>query len=341
MTVLPASTRRQIAAEFQTPDSARRWMCGINGPHRLEVPQPRRLGFRHRGTSLGDVSIGIIEYSTPVHIGIADLTHSYSISLPLRGTQHFELRGDAFGSDTTVAAIISPSQSLRLNMDESCRKRLVRLSRQAVEDKLSRLLGRQLPHPVVFDPRMPLSGTLREWWRMVENLQEMLDAEGSLCDLPEVWSNFESSLVTSLLYSQPHNYSSELLDRQYGRPAYLARLDAWIRDALERPLNLADLERAAGVSRERLYRDFHAHFGVSPVAYVRQRRFDHARQRLEHAAPGESVSSIAMDCGFQQLGRFSQEYKARFGELPSQTLRHAAPPTPPPAPALIPGANPW
>lgn len=316
-------TRQQIAAEFQSPESACRWMCSINGPHRLVVPQPRELSFRHRGTSLTNVSIGIIEYATPVQIDIADLAHSYSISLPLRGAQCFELQGDAFGSDTAMAAIISPSQPLHLRMDEDCQKRLVRLSRQAIEHKLAQLLRRDLTRPVIFDPRMPLSGRVQEWWRMVANLQEMLEVEGSLCDLPEVWSNFENSLITSLLYTQHHNYSNELLDRQQGRPAYLARLEALFRESLDRSLSLIDLERATGVSRERLYRDFHTHYGVSPIAHFRQLRFEHVRQRLERAAPGENVSSIAMDCGFQQLGRFSQEYKVRFGELPSRTLQRA------------------
>ncbi|MFY0989797.1 AraC family transcriptional regulator [Halomonas sp. C05BenzN] len=314
-------TRQQIAAEFHQPDSACRWMCQINGPHRLEVPQPRQLSFRHQGTSLGDVSIGTIEYATRVNIGIADLTHSYSISLPLQGAQSIEFQGDAFDSDGAVGAIISPSQPLRLSMDEQCQKRLVRLSRQALEQKLSQLLCRRLSRPVIFDPRMPLSGTVKEWWRMVANLQEMLDAEGSLCDLPGVWGNFESSLITSLLYTQPHNYSNELLDRQQGRPAYLSDLEALLHESLDRPLGLADLERAAGVSRERLYRDFHTHYGVSPIAHFRQLRFNFVRRRLERAVPGESVSSIAMDCGFHQLGRFSKEYKVRFGELPSETLK--------------------
>lgn len=316
---LPLS-RQQIAAEFHHPDSACRWMCQINGPHRLEVPKPRWLSFRHQGTRLGNVAIGTIEYATPVSIRIADLTHSYSISLPLNGTQCIEYQGQAFDSNPSAGAIISPSQPLRLSMDEQCKKRLVRLSRRALEHRLSQLLRRQLSQPVVFDPYMPLSGAVKEWWKMVANLQEMLYAEGSLCDIPEVWSNFENSLITSLLYTQPHNYSSELLDRQQCRPAYLDLLEAMLHKSLDRPLGLTDLEQAAGVSRERLYRDFHTHYGISPIAYFRQLRFKYVRQRLEWASTNESVSSIAMDCGFQQLGRFSQEYKARFGELPSQTL---------------------
>ncbi|MDW0359969.1 AraC family transcriptional regulator [Halomonas venusta] len=317
-------TRQQIAAEFRHPDSACRWMSQVNGPHRLEVPQPRQLSFRHQGTCLGSVSIGTIEYATRVTVDIADLTHSYSISLPLQGTQSMEYQDKAFDSDAAVGAIISPSQTLRLSMDEQCQKRLVRLSRQALEHKLSQLLHRHLSQPVIFDPRMLLSGTVKEWWQMVANLQEMLHAEGSLCDIPEVWGNFENSLITSLLYTQPHNYTSELLGRQQGRPAYLGDLEALLHESLDRSLGLVELEQAAGVSRERLYRDFHTHYGVSPIAYFRQLRFDYVRQRLERATPNESVSSIAMDCGFQQLGRFSQEYKVRFSELPSETLKRSA-----------------
>lgn len=325
MTLAPhASPRQRIATLIHKPDDAWRWMRGINGPHELKVPRPRDLAFRHEGTALGNVAIGILEYATAVNIRVQDLVHSYSISLPLSGTQLIEHQQDEFASDVSTGAIISPHQPLRLNMAEDCRKQLVRLSREAVEHRLAQLLGRRLTTPVVFDPRMPLDGALGDWWKTVAHLQEMLGAEGSMCDLPEVWGNFENGLITSLLYAQPHNYSGELLGRQEQRPGYLAQLEAMMRDALDQPLALEDLEKAAGVSRERLYRDFHAHYGVSPIAYFRQLRFDHVRRRLANAGPRESVSSIAMDCGFLQLGRFSKEYQKRFGERPSATLKQNA-----------------
>jgi transcriptional regulator GlxA family with amidase domain len=37
-------------------------------------------------------------------------------------------------------------------------------------------------------------------------------------------------------------------------------------------------------------------------------------------AIGKSVSSIAIECGFKHLGWFSQVYKKRFGEHPSESL---------------------
>ncbi len=36
---------------------------------------------------------------------------------------------------------------------------------------------------------------------------------------------------------------------------------------------------------------------------------------------GASVMSVAYRCGFHNLGHFANGYRARFGELPSQTLR--------------------
>ncbi|WP_275285857.1 AraC family transcriptional regulator [Halomonas elongata] len=324
MTLAPqTSPRQRIATLIHEPDDACRWMRGINGPHELEVPRPRELAFRHEGTALGNVALGIIEYATRVNIRVDDLAHSYSISLPLSGEQHIEYARQEFASDTRVGAIISPNQPLHLNIGDDCRKQLVRLSREAVHHRLGQLLGRKVTSPVVFDPRMPLEGHLGDWWKTVAHLQDLLGAEGSLCDLPEVWGNFESSLITSLLYAQPHNYSGELLGRQQERPGYLDQLDAMMRESLDQPLTLEDLERLSGVSRERLYQDFHAHFGAAPIAHFRNLRFDWVKRRLEHAGPRESVSSIAMDCGFLQLGRFSRDYQKRFGERPSQVLgRH-------------------
>ncbi len=50
---------------------------------------------------------------------------------------------------------------------------------------------------------------------------------------------------------------------------------------------------------------------------------ERARQALLGPEPASSVTGIALDWGFAHLGRFSVEYRERFGECPSQTLRRA------------------
>jgi AraC-like DNA-binding protein len=44
------------------------------------------------------------------------------------------------------------------------------------------------------------------------------------------------------------------------------------------------------------------------------------RSALACAAADETVGDVAMRHGFTHLGRFSVEYRRRFGEAPSATL---------------------
>jgi transcriptional regulator GlxA family with amidase domain len=50
-------------------------------------------------------------------------------------------------------------------------------------------------------------------------------------------------------------------------------------------------------------------------------RLNEVNKALTAADPGDCVTRIATDCGFSQLGRFAVEYRQRFGESPSETLK--------------------
>jgi AraC family ethanolamine operon transcriptional activator len=57
------------------------------------------------------------------------------------------------------------------------------------------------------------------------------------------------------------------------------------------------------------------------MEFIRRMRLHAVRRDLLAAQPGgATVTQIAMTFGFYQLGRFSAEYRALFGELPSATL---------------------
>jgi AraC family ethanolamine operon transcriptional activator len=38
----------------------------------------------------------------------------------------------------------------------------------------------------------------------------------------------------------------------------------------------------------------------------------------------ETVTAVAMRCGFRELGRFAAAYRATFGESPSETMGHSS-----------------
>jgi len=90
------------------------------------------------------------------------------------------------------------------------------------------------------------------------------------------------------------------------------------------PLYLAEICAAVGVTARTLHMVCTDYLRMSPHQYLLLRRMNLVRQALTLADPAsKTVTSIANDYGFAELGRFSVKYRALFGESPSATLRHA------------------
>jgi AraC family ethanolamine operon transcriptional activator len=101
--------------------------------------------------------------------------------------------------------------------------------------------------------------------------------------------------------------------------------EAFLHANLSRPLYRDDLCAALGVSRRKLHDAFVSTVGMTPPVYLKTRRLMLVRRALRAARNGRAlVKSIALAHGFWHLGYFSADYRALFGELPSQTLDNAA-----------------
>src|SRR5882757_7780724 len=100
-------------------------------------------------------------------------------------------------------------------------------------------------------------------------------------------------------------------------------LDA-MRANVERDWSVAELAAAAAVSIRTLQRQFQVFLGKTPGGALREIRFERARRELLQGLPGTKVTDIALRCGFPHGGRFSVEYRRRYGETPSQTLKRQA-----------------
>jgi AraC-like DNA-binding protein len=93
----------------------------------------------------------------------------------------------------------------------------------------------------------------------------------------------------------------------------------------EQALYVPELCSAIGVSERTLRVCCEEHLGTSPTRYMLLRRMHLARQALRAGdRTTATVTEIATEFGFWQLGRFAGEYKTLFGELPSDTLARPA-----------------
>ena len=106
----------------------------------------------------------------------------------------------------------------------------------------------------------------------------------------------------------------------------LSEIERWLEAHLEGSLTLGDLCRVAGVSRRTLHRLFVRYRGQSPMKHVAARRLARARRRLLESHPDDSVTRVAIECGFPHLSRFAGLYRATYGERPSESLRRGAGP---------------
>jgi AraC-like DNA-binding protein len=103
-------------------------------------------------------------------------------------------------------------------------------------------------------------------------------------------------------------------------PARLRRALDFIDANAHRPIELADIAEAASISTSALLRQFQAHLGQSPGAFLRQVRLDRAREALQRGSAG-TVREVALRWGFQNASKFSKAYQQRFGERPADSFR--------------------
>ena len=148
----------------------------------------------------------------------------------------------------------------------------------------------------------------------------------SIFSEPITARSFRDFVTTALLLHQPHNYSEAL--RRLERPIIprdVKRAIDYIEANLDVAIGLPEIVAASGVPGRTLIQHFRDFKGTSPMRYLRSARYKKVREALCRAEPEESITEIAASWGFGHMGRFSVEYRKRFGESPSQTLRTRKP----------------
>ncbi|QSX32822.1 helix-turn-helix domain-containing protein [Shewanella avicenniae] len=130
--------------------------------------------------------------------------------------------------------------------------------------------------------------------------------------------------------------ADELLSRmarQYGHQALmqLAEQDpeqnaltavlSYIDNKLHHAIEVEDLCKVACMSRSKLYQQFAALAGCSPMEYIQQQRLHRAKQLLEQ---GQSVTQAFLSAGFVNAAHFSRRFQQHFGVTPKQYAINAA-----------------
>lgn len=154
----------------------------------------------------------------------------------------------------------------------------------------------------------------------------------SVRDDPTALSN--ASLVSNLTLAFPSSLMNAIASGTGKCPsitgpkrlAALARAEAFIALYACDNIKIADICRAAGVSERTLQYAFVSRFDIGPKEFLNAFRLISVRRVLRMSDPRTTgVSDVANAWGFWHMGQFARDYRERFGELPSQTLRLESP----------------
>ncbi|QSQ25966.1 AraC family transcriptional regulator [Pyxidicoccus parkwayensis] len=95
----------------------------------------------------------------------------------------------------------------------------------------------------------------------------------------------------------------------------LQRAADFIRDNCTRSLKLEDICAAADLSPSYLTRAFKKRYGMTPHAYLVNRRIQYARTRLKR---GHMIADVALDAGFADQAHFQRAFKRVIAATPGQ-----------------------
>jgi AraC-like DNA-binding protein len=104
------------------------------------------------------------------------------------------------------------------------------------------------------------------------------------------------------------------LSRRDSHASRIARALSRIRKDYTRPLRVAELADAAGMSPSSFHEHFKTLTATTPLQYQKDLRLLEARRRL--IGGGQSVSGVAFDVGYESPTQFSREYSRKFGTAP-------------------------
>jgi len=221
-----------------------------------------------------------------------------AFAMPTRGRTLLRLRGEEFMTSERSGVIIPAGPPAVISFTEDCVTRTVVMNRHRIAEYCAKLLGREIGDPVEFEAQLRLDdATGQSWVRLVEYVAtELSDPQSLARRWPAACQQLEQMVMTGFLLSHSHTYSRQLLEPQSpAAPYYVKRAEVYIEAHFAEPLSLAVIAAEAGVSARSLQNGFQNFRHMTPMAFLRRVRLEHAHRALLRADPASAtVTDIAM-----------------------------------------------
>lgn len=278
-------------------------------------------GFHALANKFSAPKFDLYFYNFSVGQTLTTMVHQpdYWLTLPAR---RFE--AGRYSLVPKISKFSSPSRDIPVDVHGDHGMIGLRLDGAALNTFAQAYLGVDRLGQVLFEPdlkrRSPIDATIAAQLLAAVECDTM---DPGLTRDPLWQERLFTAICANLLAFWPSTHARHLAAPKLGpAPRDVKRVLDYIEAQLSEPLTLAELAEIGGVPVRTLSGHFTRFVGSSPINYIRHRRMVHVHAAL---ASGDyaSVTEVSVKYGITSLGRFAGEYRALFGESPSQTLRRA------------------
>jgi len=193
-------------------DEAREIVSQVYCDHTLEPVKRGGIDACHNRAQLSQISLNYLEYGADVKVEPGHLDDFFLFQLPMEGKAEICTNNHNFNTSKGSSSVINPSEYTKMRWNRDCKKLMVQIKRNALEQRLSRILMRPIAKPILFDHKVmesenPHAGN---WWRQVWNLVQEIDYGLDPWRSHFILDDLERNLLTSVLFSFQHNYLETL-----------------------------------------------------------------------------------------------------------------------------------
>jgi AraC-like DNA-binding protein len=305
--------------ELRTPDvdNIRQVMAGLFCPFQLTADSDI-YDARLRHDAIGALSFTTLAYGNRVDIDVDERQSRFLVQIPLTGSFDARAKNRSHRATRANGQLVPPTTSFHMRCTDDCTILIISADARDLESQARTLAGDDVDLATIVPDMVPLTGAGTTFSHCVDFLYAESRRADSLLRHGPAARPATQALMALLVqcFDIPERAPPS------GRAWYVKRAEAFMEENLASPIGICDVVASAGVSLRTLYHGFHNSHGVAPMTWLKHRRLSRVHDELRLANPAEvNVTEVATRWGFFHLGRFASDYRARFGLLPSQTLR--------------------
>lgn len=286
------------------------------GAHSIHLSRSQSLASSLLHRKFASLDLCRISYGADVRVTSPALETFYHLQVLLRGHCLWRNHKQEHYLGAGQLLIINPDDRVDLTGSADCEKFILKIPSTVMES-----IGR--------DQRwvMPGGGLrfVEPCYRLSElegffDLLRMVCVEAEASEqMPRVQEHYMQIVATKMLALMRTNLTRP---EPKSSIATFELIADYIEQNLKEDICSDELARQAHMSLRSLYGLFERSVGLTPNRYIRQKKLQRVHACLSDATCRyRNVTELAMDYGFLHLGRFSENYRKQFGELPTDTLK--------------------